>query len=585
MREEHDASSGCTALEEPLFHVTRREFVGGVATSVFIATQASADDSAPFPDPVRAIRDPNDPSRFGVEVQLPPEAVGTSVAPPRWQFFADELGGGVGALGRPQMRPVDMLNATGFRFAAASLFADSRIALQCDFIHDPISKSWAMAGILDGKVGGKDLKATGSVALSDFLAGTQPLSFAIADAGVTDELARAWFGRRIQFDDGAGCTILLCRDDPPQAKDPAQAAKNPVPKGRPTRLEVTPGRGALNAFDGSVRFPKLVLSRVGNRDGEGAAIQTDDKRADRGWTLLGVADGPTWTQKSYTLGGGGITIIPDRQKDTDSGPSTLPPRSVFFRRMRDQLETLAGLRASLTARFTSDEAGVPCEFELADALLLRRSLHNPPSKAGEVRTYDPASLDESRRTQVTLRGALSTRHQAVETVYGAFEIAGDSSLDSATEAVAGGSMSAKTNPLDAAKDPQRGLTHLIAEDQDDNLTSLDVRGLLTHMSVSVGEEEPADPQKGRSGWSRLDFEGTEIALGLPDDMARARAAGASGVVTLGEAARQFPEPAFAPPERQPLPPRVRQPLPLPPRLRLPLPRQRLPSPLPLKGRG
>jgi hypothetical protein len=89
------------------------------------------------------------------------------------------------------------------------------------------------------------------------------------------------------------------------------------------------------------------------------------------------------------------------------------------------------------------------------------------------------------------------------------------------------------------KDPQRGLTHLIAEDEGDKLTSLDVRGLLTHMSVSVGEEELADPQKGRSGWSRLDFAGTEIALGLPDDMVRARAAGASGVVTLGEAARQF----------------------------------------------
>jgi hypothetical protein len=110
-------------------------------------------------------------------------------------------------------------------------------------------------------------------------------------------------------------------------------------------------------------------------------------------------------------------------------------------------------------------------------------------------------------------------------VYGAFEIQGDGSLDPAADASGGltAAATAKTNPLDAAKQPQRGLTLLIAEaDEDklgDRLTSLDVRGLLTHVSVSVTEEEPVDPQKGASGWSRLDFEGTEIALGLSEDMA------------------------------------------------------------------
>jgi hypothetical protein len=182
----------------------------------------------------------------------------------------------------------------------------------------------------------------------------------------------------------------------------------------PASLEVVPSRGELNAFTGSVRFHKLTLLRAGNRDGEGGAIAADDKRTDRGWTLFGIADQPTWTKESYTLGGRRITLIPDRQKDPDRPQ---PPRSVFFRRMRDQLETLAGLRASFKARFEKQGDAPACEFELADALLMRRSLHDPPANPGPPRPYNPASLDEPLHTRVTLRGSLSTGHQAIETVY------------------------------------------------------------------------------------------------------------------------------------------------------------------------
>jgi hypothetical protein len=175
------------------------------------------------------------------------------------------------------------------------------------------------------------------------------------------------------------------------------------------------------------------------------------------------------------------------------------------------------------------DIGVPdCVFKLDDALLLRRTL--------VPRTSRP----EVPRLQVSLRGRLVEHPFPVETVFGTLEISGDPSRsetgDKATE-----------SPLDAARKPMRGLTHLVAEEEIGRLLSLDVRALLTHMSLVVqgySYEEQRFRAKDTT-WSRLDFSGSEIAFCHGDAVDAVRKSGVRGIVTLGQQARPLDSGATA----------------------------------------
>jgi hypothetical protein len=110
MREDDSGSDCVDAPSEGLLPVTRREFVGGIATTaVLVSSDLRAEEVKLPPAPVRAIRDPDCPQVIGVEVQDPGAK---DAAAPKWQLFGKTLGGE----GRPHLLPPGNPAPTGFLF-------------------------------------------------------------------------------------------------------------------------------------------------------------------------------------------------------------------------------------------------------------------------------------------------------------------------------------------------------------------------------------------------------------------------------------------------------------------------------------
>jgi hypothetical protein len=202
---------------------------------------------------------------------------------------------------------------------------------------------------------------------------------------------------------------------------------------------------------------------------------------------------------------------------------------------------------------TESEAPPPATFPLADAILTRQDLSEQPvSKRGDLK---------GETIEETLTGRLDDKPFAIETHYATFIVEGDPPLSNRMDSdrSAGAIAADDTNRIDGKENkpnplglkvegrneftqlPAKGLTQFHLRAIKDEIIFFDVRSLLRQIALSLPNTARRNDglTEDTRVWSRLDFNGTEIAFRLPLPESKEQIwPSARGIVTIGERPRR-----------------------------------------------
>jgi hypothetical protein len=565
--QEEDCGSPASSKK---FVVSRRAVVAGIASTALVATPSHAASSFQL----RVVRDRRDPAVKGVEVRYLDSSIKALSAPASgerkdiWQLFTADFGG-------DDEEPIvkykldKIASPTYFSFPKFGLFTNSSLSFECEFYDGKFSKDRKAGEVVDTIQGTLSVaglsRPSKPISLQHFFGSGRPLEFEF-DASATNFLARQWFGERIEFfskerNESGGCRIKIYRDGTIKVTSVLDDAAGRQPAGKKPNNR----RSDIWAFESAVKFTTLTLQRAEKGSEYGAdlaaslrpMITTEAANSKMEWHLLGIAEDAVWGEvadpkkfpelKKY-LGDDAVYVFGEDGDDkivlAKEPHQAAKPSALFFRRGRDPRETIAALRGAMNATLVSKNKNVPaCDFALSEALVVRRSVIG-----AKVKLLRPKrSKNNSPRDEViseVLRARISSKQSKLATVYGEMEIAGDKIEDRIVTEEEKKKANSASSALHQTATSARGLTHLIAETNGEELVAFDARVLITNFSVAVEGDRKSTIDKAsiaEQAWSRLDFNGTELALTLKDGAKAARKSGAQGVIVLCEPAAPFSE--------------------------------------------
>lgn len=349
-------------------------------------------------------------------------------------------------------------------------------------------------------------------------------------------LAQRFFGNEIQIDLKATCTfgVRLAQEDGGISRRPVLDDVRPVFT-LAASVSSAVSVGGILAFDGRVRAETLRIERRTKDPGDGWARQVvqlagDRRPPDEQGTWIGQAVGTlSWSPGGqYVLGHAVPGGKPAIRLDSGDKAAGSAPTSLTFRQWGRASDTLSVLGGEQVATLLSPGDVAPPALLPLKQLLLTRQRHSATEKL-------PAVFAEE------LFGRIDDKPFLVDTQYGALIVEGDRLQRTHSD----GPRAAGELPAGTALAAERGLTQIRVSARNGSITVFDARVLLRQLTVVL-----PDGQRGNDAscqvWSRLDFEGTEIALRLPTGAVPMPFPDARGVVTLGEAPRILGDLSSAP---------------------------------------
>ncbi|MCP3399890.1 hypothetical protein [Bradyrhizobium sp. CCGB20] len=575
--------------DREMIQVDRRELLAGLAAGIAVGASASgveAAETSKRPD-IRIIRNPNLHNEFGVGIEYAPAGDDKIMIALYPRLFGDtrkfgkrSIPVGYRATG-PSSFVTDVSNLDRFEFSAV-MFSD-RANYSLAFLVKSSDASVQITAVLDSRRPGGQHKSN-SVDLADFLQGKKGLQFAL-DLPAAEYFRWGIFGERLEVE-GQGALLTLFFPRLAKGKGYTDWAEPEL------ELVLEPiGSSKIWAIEGTVVVKKLTIRKIEGGEGDGALIQeqqelkelldgknsSTDRYHSNAW--VGEADGNPgqvapelmWEQrKSKKKPGPNPAQKPKPLRRYQIGhvafPRTKPaleivqsaqPTRLTLRQWGRARNTLAMLRAQFNVTIlspgkTETDAPPPTMFPLAEAILTRQDLSEKVvSKPGDIK-------DET--IEETLTGRLADKPFAIDTNYGTFIVEGDPppaiAADKKKPAPAAPPAVAKTktdgaetkNPLglpierrnEFAFRPAKGLTQLHIRAVREEINFFDVRAVLRQIALELpntGGQTAGIKEDGKV-WSRLDFNGTEIAFRLPLPEIKDQVwPSARGVVTIGEAPR------------------------------------------------
>lgn len=595
--------------ERGSFEPDRRQVIAGLAAGVVATSVPVSAEEAPAQNSldVRIIRNPAQHNEFGVGIQITipaskqiansvEERIAIALYPRIFQDLRPLVrrsvprGERVGANGKLE-EAVEKLDRFSFPFVPVS----DRMSYSLEFVLD--REKSTIYCVLSRNEGADKIPPSAPVDLADFLRGKEGVTFDL-DLRIAELFRWDIFGERIQVEGKKGATLTLSLLPNSDCSETTWSEPD-------LRLKLEPKLGSkLRAINGSVSLKKLVIRRVEGDRGDGARVQEDQElaRLPKGANRVGIVRSAAWigeaegriapadsdlnwelrnppkepTYDRYSIG----TVRAPRNRPAATVRQSAPPTRFTLRQWGNARATLAMLRGPMEVTLFGPSNGAaeaipPASFPLADAILTRQDRLQPdrsPTKPGD---------NKDEEIEVTLTGRLDDKPFAVDTFYGAFIIEGDpppkpsplpaaaktSVCVAAAKATPGttGKSDGKDdeekpilNPLgrrldrrdDFAISPAKGLTQLHLLASRDEIVSFDARALLRQITIALPNVRTGsnDVREDARVWSRLDFNGTEIAFCLPllPELGKRRWPSARGIVTLGQEPCEL-EPLALPP--------------------------------------
>lgn len=539
----------------------RREVVAGLVTSAVLAsTAANAEGTQKNKPDIRIVRNPKRHNELGVAIDFAPPQ-GDPIALVLYAHIFDGVNRPQGRTkGNPSFRDLD-------RFSFDDITFSNRGKYKLEFVIQEASGVFRISANFGRNAAGGRAATAEPVELATFARGEEGLKFPLSWSEA--EMFR-WtlFGERLEVKGGDGATLIL-KLILPQQRDP----RSPWSEPRFSLTFAANPKSKFWAFEGAVKFTRLIIQKSDSDRGDGANIQEQQELANfdrktgigtyrsQAWVGYSNAElGLEWDvgtsrnapssdkkngPKRYEIG----NTRPGRKKPSVEIVQESNPTRLTFRQWGRARSTLAVLRSPVVVTLLSAHEGLPGKrpgqtlpypsavFHLSDAMLTKQDVARV---AGEQLFREVKGERISEELEEILVGRLDDKPFSVETPYGAFIVEGDpppkknpskgGSADIPEQRSTKGAEKPedRADPLgrpigryvDFALQPAKGLTQLHVAAKNNEVRSFDARGLLRHVSVVLPNArarlaEEKIVEEAAEVWSRLDFNGTEVAFFLP----------------------------------------------------------------------